>query len=96
MNNFLWLEQRFRALCDGSWEHHNGIVIDTLDNPGWRVRIDLRETAFAAVDAEIKQLFASDDEWMVCRIVGGRFEGAGGPLMLGPIVQVFRNWIEGF
>ena len=31
---------------------------------------------------------------MTCRIVAGTFEGVGGPLMLGPIVQLFRNWIE--
>ena len=33
-------------------------------------------------------------EWMECRIVAGTFEAAGGPLMLGPIIQLFRNWVE--
>ena len=31
---------------------------------------------------------------MTCSLVAGTFEATGGPLMLGPIVQTFRNWIE--
>ena len=44
MKELEWLEQWYEKTCDGDWEHIYGISIDTLDNPGWRVRIDLRET----------------------------------------------------
>ncbi len=27
---------------DGEWEHHNGIVLQTTDNPGWMIRITAR------------------------------------------------------
>ena len=34
------LEKGFRDRCDGDWEHQGGIRIETLDNPGWVVRVD--------------------------------------------------------
>lgn len=30
--------------CNGEWEHNYGYQIETLDNPGWSVKIDLAET----------------------------------------------------
>jgi hypothetical protein len=30
--------------CDGSWEHAYGISITSLDNPGWRFKVDLTDT----------------------------------------------------
>ncbi len=39
-----WLENWYSSQCDGSWEHFYGIKIETLDNPGWAVEIDLCET----------------------------------------------------
>jgi Immunity protein 53 len=35
------LEKWYRARCNGDWEHQWGVEIGTLDNPGWRVHIDL-------------------------------------------------------
>jgi hypothetical protein len=32
-----WLKSR----ADGDWEHHNGVTIESTDNPGWMMRIDL-------------------------------------------------------
>ncbi len=29
------LEKWFENHCDGTWEHHYGITIETSDNPGW-------------------------------------------------------------
>ena len=34
----------YAANCHGGWEHYFGVVIETLDNPGWLVKIDLEET----------------------------------------------------
>ncbi len=95
MNNFLWLEQWYLQQCDGQWENSFGIHIETLDKPGWSVRINLQGTAFDGLpNAELKHMQHSDSEWMRCRIVAGTFEASRGPLMLGPIVQLFRSWIE--
>ncbi len=38
------LERWYLAQCDEEWEHIFGVVLDTLDNPGWRVSVDLVDT----------------------------------------------------
>ena len=37
------LENWYNSRCDGDWEHEFGIKIDTLDNPGWKITIDIDE-----------------------------------------------------
>lgn len=96
-DNFTWLEHWYNGQCNGEWEHQYRIEIGSIDNPGWRVKINLIGTRFAAVpNVEIKENYDSDSEWMICKVVAGTYEGAGGPLMLGPIIQTFRSWIENF
>jgi hypothetical protein len=31
------IERWYKMHCDGTWEHHLGITIETTDNPGWLV-----------------------------------------------------------
>lgn len=40
-----WLIDWYRSECNGDWEHAYGIQIDTIDNPGWSLKIDLLETS---------------------------------------------------
>jgi|SRR5579859_5105198 len=104
-----WLQEWYRARCDGNWEHHSGITITSLDNPGWLVRIQLRGTARAhqpfttiargtSNEGWVQQ--GSDANWLYCHIVTRDvpdepiFEGASGPLSLAEIIEVFRNWSE--
>ncbi|MEM6816798.1 MAG: Imm53 family immunity protein [Bacteroidota bacterium] len=39
----------FASQCDGDWEHENTIKIHTIDNPGWGVSIDIRNTSLEGV-----------------------------------------------
>jgi Immunity protein 53 len=39
-----WLQAWYAARCDGDWEHGYGVAIQTLDNPGWSLRINLEGT----------------------------------------------------
>ncbi|MCM2498968.1 immunity 53 family protein [Neorhizobium galegae] len=39
-----WFGRWYEAQCDGAWEHGFGASIDTLDNPGWSLKIDLAGT----------------------------------------------------
>ena len=43
----------YKRQCDGNWEHHNGITIETLDNPGWQLAIDLTGTKVAEEPFEL-------------------------------------------
>ena len=91
-NELTELQVWYQSQCDGDWEHSNGIRIGTLDNPGWIVRIDLAETPLAGRSfPEISDL-DPDVRWMHCRVVDGKFDGAGGVPMLGAILRAFLNW----
>jgi hypothetical protein len=92
----IWLERWYQAHCNGDWEHRSGIKIETLDNPGWVVRIDLDGTEMADKPFVEPQLApgVDGDDWLVCRVQDGVFEGYGGPHKLGAILGVFCDWCE--
>ena len=69
------LQSYFTHCCNDDWEHRYGIRIETLDNPGWRVEIDLVGTQYAEKAFEDFQSQRSDDDWSVCRRNRERFEG---------------------
>jgi hypothetical protein len=39
MDEFSELQDWYAAHCNGEWEHQHGVVIESLDNPGWWVKI---------------------------------------------------------
>ncbi|MCH9809052.1 MAG: immunity 53 family protein [Alphaproteobacteria bacterium] len=44
-NTIQRLQAWFSQNCDGDWEHTLGVSIQSCDNPGWWVKIDVRGTA---------------------------------------------------
>lgn len=94
MDTMQWLQSWYHAQCDGDWEHRYGVKIETLDNPGWLLKIDLAHTDLeprAFVEVKIHR---SDLDWTECRLREGRFEGAGGPGNLIELIEVFRTWVK--
>ena len=86
LHNFqLW----YRNQCDGSWEHQYGASINTLDNPGWVVMVDLMGTDLQAVQMDPIIDEKTDDDWLHCKIDNGKFVGNGGSLNLEAILQIF-------
>jgi hypothetical protein len=76
------------------------VKINTLDNPGWTIEInlegtDLEEKTFAehsygvGDDAE-----GSGDEWLVCKVEDNKFIAAGGPRKLEEMIEVFLSWAK--
>jgi hypothetical protein len=88
------LERWYLSQCDGDWEHQYGIKIDTLDNPGWSIEVDLRGTALMSREFQELTVGRADSDWIRCRVRGGKFEGFGGPQNLGEIVEVFLSWAD--
>ena len=92
-NNILnSLQNWYFEQCDGDWEHQYGIKIDTLDNPGWSISIDLIDTKygekkFCEIDQQI-----DENNWVQCSVKNGKFQGAGGPKNLIDIIQIFISW----
>ena len=102
-----WLQQWYSAQCDGEWEHGFGITIETIDNPGWSVKISLEGTELAAAPFEPVKNDVSETNWIQCRVAERKawptlrsspnyraFEGHGGALNLPDIIKTFRTWAE--
>ena len=83
-----WLSDWYASQCDGWWEHIYGVKIDTLDNPGWMVNIDIYETEMYDRPFEEIKINNGDDDWMFCRLTnnGMIFDGAGDPSKLEDIL----------
>ena len=86
--------------CDGSWEHHQGISIQSTDNPGWWVKIsldktDLMQKAFAPVMIGINSHgHPAAKSWLQCGVRAGTWEGAGDETRLEEIIDRFLAWAE--
>ncbi|MCB5951010.1 immunity 53 family protein [Enterococcus sp. BWT-B8] len=93
MDMLLWLQNWYKEQCDGDWEHLFGIKIDTLDNPGWSVDIDLTDTNL--VDASFETLdLTGETNWIYCTIRNSKFVGRGDETKLLEILSVFKKWVE--
>lgn len=92
------LQNWYIEQCNGDWEHSYGITIGTLDNPGWSLTVDLRETGLQ------NQTFATrehdktaddlnqDGDWFVCRVEEQRFLAHCGPRKLEEVISIFLAW----
>jgi len=88
------LQNWYADQCDGDWEHSFGIRIDTLDNPGWTVSVDLIDTVLQ--DKPYAPIRRGDSEtdaqWLYCKVDSGRFEAAGGVACLPDMLEHFLCW----
>ena len=79
------LQHWYLSRCDGEWEHQRGITIESLDNPGWRIAIDLG----AMVERDWTTVERTERDWLHWRATSGRFEAGCGPLNLAEAIRVF-------
>ena len=88
------LQAWYSAQCDGEWEHAHGVKIDTLDNPGWSVVVDLGNTVLAAAPFAEQRESDGERDWLHVAVRNGHFEGHGGPESLSRILRVFLEWTQ--
>lgn len=88
-----WIQTWFSNQCNESWEHSYGIRINTLDNPGWSVTIDLHGTKLENKLMEEIAIERSDDDWVFCSVKNKEFKAAGGPRQLKEILEIFKAWV---
>jgi hypothetical protein len=88
----LYLLQRwYVAHCDGEWEHGYGVRIDTLDNPGWSLKIDLTDTDLAGVATEWSKVDRSEHDWVHWGVRDRAFEAFCGPTNLNEAILYFLD-----
>jgi len=88
----IWLQNWYASQCNGEWEHSYGIHIGTLDNPGWTIDINLRETELENKFMNEIEIERSDDDWIDCFIRDKHFKGNGGPHNLIELLTIFKDW----
>lgn len=98
MNELEEIQKWYMSQCNEAWEHANGVRIETLDNPGWLVHIDLVGTPLQskAFKTVIQERSESEDrnDWINCQVEEGQYVGAGGPANLAKILSVFLDWAK--
>jgi hypothetical protein len=92
MNRFTQLQTWYASHCNTEWEHTYGVKIDTLDNPGWTVTIDLVGTELDNVPFTPKVEQRSETDWLHCNVNDRAFKGAGDPDKLEIILGIFLDW----
>jgi len=102
------LQRWYAAQCDEEWEHAYGVSIETLDNPGWSITIDLNGTDLEAspfakvIEGELDENFDETGRqvgsWMICEVQSNheegakRFHAACDPMSLERVLEVFLDW----
>lgn len=92
MNEIEKLQEWYARQCNDDWEHQYGVSVDTLDNPGWSLKIDLKDTDLDRHDMVNIEIQRSDEDWMVARRTGHVFEAFGGARNLGEMIRAFLDW----
>ena len=89
-----WLEKWYLKHCDGVWENDHGIDIQTLDNPGWQINIELHGTPYANIEREWEAVQIDDNNWYGFKFELAVFDGIGDPTKLAVLIGEFRKIIE--
>ena len=63
-----WVQQQYEQQCDGDWEHSYGIKIESLDNPGWIIKIDLEDTKLEGYSIDFNLIERSENDWYDIKI----------------------------
>jgi hypothetical protein len=85
-----WYERQ----CVDEWHEDHGVKIDTLDNPGWSLKVDLEGTALEDRPYDDVKIERSENDWIVARRYGSVFEAFGGPRNLDEMINIFVQWAD--
>ena len=86
------VELWYLSHCDGDWEHGHGIKLQTLDNPGWRLKIYLIDTELESRPFQRLEAERDENDWFHCWVKEGFFEAACGPQNLEEVLGIFVEW----
>jgi hypothetical protein len=80
--------------CNGDWEHGQGIRIYTIDNPGWGVSINMKDSTARGATMQPYVCDRGDGDWVVCEVKDEVFMGHGDPGKLAFILETFRRLVD--
>lgn len=91
------IQRWYTINCNGDWEHDygvsiwHGISIQTLDNPGWTIIIDLENTCLINVNCPYVLHERSTTNWFGYKVENKKFEGVCGPENLNEVLSYFLD-----
>jgi hypothetical protein len=88
------LQKWYKSQCDGDWEHQFGIAIDTLDNPGWTIKIDLADTQWENVTVEPTKDYENEQDFLFYAIEDKKFDGSSSIDNFARLLEAFFEIIE--
>jgi len=92
MSELLLLQKWYARHCDGDWEHSYGMKIDTLDNPGWMLTVDLVDTGLSGSSLPSSRIDRSDIDWIQCEVSSDTYIACGGVFNLQEIIGQFLEF----
>jgi hypothetical protein len=92
MNEIDNLQEWYLRYCNDDWEHQYGVSIDTLDNPGWSLKIDLKGTDLEKEKMDPIEIHRSEEDWVVARRSEYVFEAFCGARNLAEMIRTFLDW----
>lgn len=87
-----WIAGWYSEQCDGDWEEDRGITLETLDNPGWMLTVDLVDTSLDGRVLDHERSERGEGDWIWASADGKVYRGAGGPYNLTELLERFRSW----
>ena len=72
----------------------SGVVLETLDNPGWHLTVDVMDTELESREFSEIRFERSDTDWLHASLVDGKLHIHCGALNLGEAIEAFRRWAE--
>ena len=94
INVLKWIESWYKNNCNGDWEHSYGITIETLDNPGWDIKIDLKGTPLENEKMEYKLVEQDENDWYGIKIENAQFIASGDPNKLEFLITLFKEIVQ--
>ena len=88
------IQNWYKKNCNDEWEHQYGIKIETLDNPGWSVEIDLKNTSCEHKIFKEVKIDKNEDDWIVCKVTENKFFGNGDSEKLEKILRIFLDFVS--
>lgn len=83
----------YKEQCNGDWEHQYGIRLETLDNPGWFLKVDLVETPLQGRLESRIVVERSDYDWFQTWSDGLCWHAACGIENLTEVLSLFKTFV---
>lgn len=89
---FQWLLNWYVRCCNNGLSCKRRIMISTLENPGWDLHIDLRNTNLEKKEFSYLKVERTEDYWYHCFVRDGIFNGPCGYYNFFETLEVFKKF----